>query len=234
MANALAGIALHIWFKLTSIFIRTRKTTAGSVCVAVIKSPTITAASTVKALMFETASTAASTAAPTIKSPSFETASTESALFQTERLRAVTLDMTIGVIIATFRSSDVINHIPALVRSHDAVDTWFTYVTHTVFGIAINHRCNAVYVEMVREISIIFWITVGIDAGLERGNHVSVVGWSNSLEEDVRAVAQRIEYILLGLETEVKEVALTEFQDIRVLTPIWLGNRDGCVESRDK
>jgi len=150
-----------------------------------------------------------------------------------ERLRDVTLDVTIWVIVATFRSPDVIYHIPAIVKLHDPVDTWCTDVAHPVFGIVINHRRNSVYAEMIREISIVFWITVGIDAGLECGNHVGVFGWSNSPEEDIRAVARRIEYVLLGLETEVKKVALTELQDIRVPMPIWLGDGNGCVKPRD-
>jgi hypothetical protein len=173
MANTLACIALHVWFKLTPILIRSRKAAFGRIGVAAIKSPTINTASTLKLPMFGATSTWG--AVP--------------ALFETECSGAIALDVVEGVVIGISIPGSV-GHFPYVIGVCDTVDARRAYIPDAMFGIVVNHHGNTVDTEMVGEITVVLGVTVGVDASLKRGHDVGIVGWSDSPKEDVGPVVQ--------------------------------------------
>ncbi len=130
VVNMLACIALHVWFKLMPILIRSCKAAFGRIGVALIESPTINTGSTLEPPTFGATSTWG--AVP--------------ALFEMECSGAIALDVAEGVVIGIGISGSV-DHFPYVTGACNTVDAWRTYVADAMFGIVVNHHGNTVDTE---------------------------------------------------------------------------------------
>jgi hypothetical protein len=114
--------------------------------------------------------------------------------------------------------------IPGVVGNIDPVNPGVAKIGDAMFCVIINHCSNAINLEVVREVSVIVRVAVGIDTCLEFSNNVSVFGGGGGTKGDVCVVARGEIHVLLGPETKVQHVALAELEDVCVPMPERLGN----------
>jgi hypothetical protein len=113
------------------------------------------------------------------------------------------------------------------------VDSWGVNIVDAMLGVGMDEHRNLVEAELVREVSVIIRMAVGIHARHDRGDHVGVFGRCHSPKENVRAVPGGEEDLFLSLEAEIKEVTLAEVQYSCVPSPCGLCDWNSRVESWD-